>query len=245
MGFPKLDTPIYEVRLISNNKKIRIRPFLVKEQKLFLMASESNDVNEVIKTIKQVLKSCILDDIDIDSLPIFDLEFLFLNLRARSVDEVVDLKYKCNNKVTKEDGTIAPCGNLVEFSINLLEIKPTLHKEHTNKIELTKNFGMLLNYPTFDIIEKYEERINNPELVVEILADCIEYVYDAESIHYAKNQTKEEIIEFIENLQQKDLVKIKTFFDTIPELKHDMHFKCQKCGYEEDITIKGLQNFFV
>ena len=245
MAFPKLDVPVYEVKLISTGKKIRIRPFLIKEQKLFLMASESKDVNEIMSTIKQVLRNCILDDIDIDKLPTFDLEYLFLNLRARSVDEVVELKYKCNNKVEKEEGKTASCGNLVELSINLLEIKPTIHPEHSTKVPLTEKFGIVLRYPTFNIIEKYNDRANNPDLIVEILAECIEYVYDSDTIHYSKDQTKEEIMEFVDNLQQKDLEKLKKFFDTVPELKKDIHFKCNKCGYEEDITIKGLQNFFV
>jgi len=245
MAFPKLDTPIYDVKLISTGKKIRIRPFLIKEQKLFLMASESNDEGEILKTVKQVLKNCILDDINIDELPIFDIEFLFLNLRARSVDEIVELKYKCNNKKIKEDGNTSTCGNLVEFSVNLLEITPTLNEKHTTKIELTENVGIMMKYPTFNIIEKYESVNNNPELIVEIISECIDYVYDKDNIHYAKDQTKEEILEFIDNLQQKDLEKIKLFFDTIPELKKVLKFKCEKCGYEEDITVKGIQSFFV
>ena len=104
MALPKLDVPIYEVKLISTGKPVRFRPFLVKEQKLFLMAAESEDPKETINTIRQVLKNCVLDDIDIDALPTFDLEFLFMNMRARSVEEVVDLKYKCNNVVKNEEG---------------------------------------------------------------------------------------------------------------------------------------------
>ena len=241
---PKLDVPIYEVKLISTGKTIRFRPFLVKEQKLFLMASESTDPKETINTIRQVLKNCILDELDIDSLPTFDLEFLFMNLRARSVEEVVDLKYKCNNIVKNDKGEDTTCTGSVEFKLNLLEIEPIKDPNHTNKIQLTDNLGVALKYPSFDMIQKYESKSEN-EIMAGVLTDCIDYVFDNDQIYYAKDQTKEELDEFIDNLQQKDLEKIKVFFDTMPEIKKDVHFKCPKCLYEEDIQIKGLQSFFV
>jgi hypothetical protein len=241
---PKLDVPIYEVKLISTGKTIRFRPFLVKEQKLFLMASEATDPKETINTIRQVLKNCILDELDIDSLPTFDLEFLFMNLRARSVEEVVDLKYKCNNIVKNDKGEDITCTGSVEFKLNLLEIEPIKDPNHTNKIQLTENLGIALKYPSFDMIQKYESKSEN-EIMAGVLTDCIDYVFDNDQIYYAKDQTKEELDEFIDNLQQKDLEKIKVFFDTMPEIKKDVHFKCPKCLYEEDIQIKGLQSFFV
>ena len=241
---PKLDVPIYEVKLISTGKTIRFRPFLVKEQKLFLMASESTDPKETINTIRQVLKNCILDELDIDSLPTFDLEFLFMNLRARSVEEVVDLKYKCNNIVKNDKGEDTTCTGSVEFKLNLLEIEPIKDPNHTNKIQLTENLGIALKYPSFDMIQKYESKSEN-EIMAGVLTDCIDYVFDNDQIYYAKDQTKEELDEFIDNLQQKDLEKIKVFFDTMPEIKKDVHFKCPKCLYEEYIQIKGLQSFFV
>ena len=241
---PKLDVPIYEVKLISTGKTIRFRPFLVKEQKLFLMASEATDPKETINTIRQVLKNCILDELDIDSLPTFDLEFLFMNLRARSVEEVVDLKYKCNNIVKNDKDEDITCTGSVEFKLNLLEIQPIKDPNHTNKIQLTENLGIALKYPSFDMIQKYESKSEN-EIMAGVLTDCIDYVFDNDQIYYAKDQTKEELDEFIDNLQQKDLEKIKVFFDTMPEIKKDVHFKCPKCLYEEDIQIKGLQSFFV
>jgi hypothetical protein len=241
---PKLDVPIYEVKLISTGKTIRFRPFLVKEQKLFLMASEATDPKETINTIRQVLKNCILDELDVDSLPTFDLEFLFMNLRARSVEEVVDLKYKCNNIVKNDKDEDTTCTGSVEFKLNLLEIEPIKDPNHTNKIQLTENLGIALKYPSFDMIQKYESKSEN-EIMAGVLTDCIDYIFDNDQIYYAKDQTKEELDEFIDNLQQKDLEKIKVFFDTMPEIKKDVHFKCPKCSYEEDIQIKGLQSFFV
>jgi hypothetical protein len=241
---PKLDVPIHSVNLISTGKPIRFRPFLVKEQKLFLMASESEDPNEMIGVIRQVLKNCVLDEIDVDSLPTFDLEFLFMNLRARSVEEIVDLKYKCNNVVLNDKGESDACTGVVDFKVNLLEIEPTKNPEHTNKIQLTENLGVVLKYASFDMIQKYEDK-SEGEIMSSMLVDCVDYIYDKDQIYYAKDVSREELVEFVDNLQQKDLEKIKVFFDTLPEIKKDVHFKCPKCLYEEDIQIKGLQSFFV
>ena len=236
---PKLDVPIYNIKLISTGQDIRIRPFLVKEQKLFLMASETEDSKETINTIRQVLKNCILDEVDVDNLPTFDLEYLFMNLRARSVEEVVNLKYKCNNNIKNDKGEETVCNGSVEFDVNLLEVIPTTHAEHTNKFQLTEKIGICLRYPTFEMIQKYEGMDEN-----DIIVDCIEYLFDSEQIYYSKDSTRKELEEFVESMQQKDLEKIKVFFDTMPEIKKDVHFKCPKCGYEEDMVIRGLQNFF-
>jgi len=241
---PKLDVPIYEVKLISTGKPIRFRPFLVKEQKLFLMASESEDAKETINVIRQVLKNCVLDEIDVDGLPTFDLEYLFMNMRARSVDEVVDLKYKCNNVIKKDKDEDVRCEGTVGFKFNLLEIQPTIHEDHKNKINLTENLGICLKYPTFEMVKKYEDMDEN-QVLTHVLVDCIDYIFDQDQIYYAKDSTREELEEFIDNLQQKDLEKFKDFFDKMPEIKKDVKFKCPKCDYEEDITIKGMQNFFV
>ena len=240
---PKLDVPIYSVTLLSTGKEVRIRPFLVKEQKLFLMAAESEDSKETINTIKQVLKNCVLDDVDIDSLPTFDLEYLFMNLRARSVEEVVNLKYKCNNTVKNDKGEDVVCNGTVEFDVNLLEIQPTKHTEHTNKFMLNDKIGICLKYPTFEMVQKYEQMDEN-DIMVNILMDCIDYLYDDEQVYYAKDSSRKELEEFVDSMQQKDLEKIREFFDTMPEIKKDIHFHCPKCGYEEEMVIKGLQNFF-
>jgi hypothetical protein len=241
---PKLDVPMYTVNLISTGKPVRFRPFLVKEQKLFLMASESQDSNEMVSVIRQVLKNCVLDEIDVDALPTFDLEYLFMNLRARSVEELVDLRYKCNNTVKDDSGEEKKCSGVVEFKMNLLEVQPTKHTNHKNKIQLTENLGIAFKYPTFEMIQKYE-KMNEGEIMMNILVDCIDFIYDKDQVYYAKDSTRQELEDFVDNLQQKDLEKFKEFFDTMPEIKKDVHFACPKCGYEEDITIKGMQNFFV
>jgi Ribonuclease G/E len=133
---------------------------------------------------------------------------------------------------------------VVDFKLNILEIEPSKDPNHTNKIQITENLGICMKYPTFEMIEKYENA-NENEIISKIIADCVDYIYDKEQIYWAKDSTREELEEFIDNLQQKNLEKIKQFFDTMPEIKKNIHFKCPKCSYEEDITLKGMQSFFV
>jgi hypothetical protein len=241
---PKIDVPIYDLKLISNGKKVRFRPFTVKEEKLFLMAVESNDSDSAMNTIKQVLNNCVIDELNLESLPIFDLEYLFIHLRAKSIGEEVKLRYRCNNQVQKED-RVDSCGNSVEMNFNLLEIQPTKNESHTNKIELENNLGVVFKYPSFETLQKYKEGNNEIEIIINMIIDCIDYIYDADQIYYAKDSTEEELREFVESLQTKQLEKIKMFFDTMPKLQKKLNFKCNKCGYEEEIEVEGIQNFFV
>jgi hypothetical protein len=235
---PKIDVPIYDLKLVSLNKKIRFRPFTVKEEKLFLMATESEDAESVLNTIKQVVNNCVLDDVKIDSLPIFDLEYLFLNLRARSISEVVTLKYKCNNDVEDKK-----CGNIVQFDMNLLEIKPEKVEQHNNKIEINDKLGIVMKYPNFALIEKYKDS-QDVNAIINLIIDCIDYIYDEEGMYYSKDTPREEIEIFIDSLQTKELEKLKNFFDTMPKVKKKLDFKCNKCGHEEQIDVEGVQSFF-
>jgi len=242
---PKIDVPIYNVKLLSTGKSLRFRPFTVKEEKLFLMANEGEDLTTVVDTIKQILNNCLLDEFDIDSLPLFDIEHLFLNIRARSIGEVVNLKYKCNNDVldeeTKEE---KKCNNVVQIDLNVLDIQPKKQEGHTNKIEITEKLGIMMKYPNFETLKKFKD-VEEADSIIKMTVSCIEYVYDADKIYYAKDTTEEELVEFVESMQSKDLERIKTFFDTMPKVKKDVDFKCNKCGHEEKIEIEGIQNFFV
>jgi len=241
---PKIDVPVYELKLISSGKIIRFRPFLVKEQKLLLMATQSEDPKDSLNVVKQISKNCILDDIDIESLPVFDLEFIFLNLRARSINEIVNLQYKCNNKIKDEKNEEVTCGSLEKFDINLLEIEPNKNPNHDKKMMLTEKLGIVMKYPTFEIISNLKSQTEE-EILIELLINCIDYVFDGDQIYYSKDVSKEELVEFIDNLQQKDLEKIQQFFETAPKIKKDLSFNCRKCGYKENIVLEGLQNFFV
>ena len=237
---PKIDVPVYSIKILSTNKDVKFRPFTVKEEKLFLMANESSDIDTIIDTTKQVLNNCIISDLDIETLPIFDIEYLFLNIRARSVSEVVELNFKCNNNIPTEEDKDNKCNHLVKFSLNVLDIKPTNKKKVENKIQLTDNIGVIMRYPNFNTMKKY-----GSDDIIKMTADCIDSVYDKEQIYYSKDTTEEERIEFIESLQSKDLEKIKEFFDNMPKLSKNLDFKCGKCGYKEEIVVQGIENFFV
>jgi hypothetical protein len=240
---PKLDVPIYDLTLPLSKKKIQIRPFLVKEEKIFLMAVEANDQESTLSSVKQIVNNCCLtEDVDIDNLPMSDLEFIFFNLRARSIGETVELKYKCNNKIhVGEEEKV--CGNLVDISMNLLEIKPEIPENHTNKIELSDTMGVVMKYPTFKLIEKLKN-LNDTEILMETIINCIDYIYDADEIYYTKDVAKKELNEFIESMNRKQFKKLEEFFESIPKITKEVDFDCKKCGYKEKIVLEGIQNFF-
>jgi hypothetical protein len=243
MALPKIDVPIFDVKLFSTNKKVKFRPFTVKEEKLFLIASETDEPQSTITTIKQVLNNCILDDTDIESLPLFDIEMLFLNLRARSISEIVSLKYKCNNNIVEEDGKEHKCNNQVEIDVNVLDIVPEVGENHSNKIEINSKLGLVMKYPKMDVMANMDKQ-ENIDSVLNLIVGCIDYIYDDEKLYYAKDSTTEELVDFLETLQSKDLENIKQFFDTMPKMKKTLDFSCRKCGYQEKIDVEGIQNFF-
>lgn len=241
---PKIDVPIYTVKLLSTGKPVRFRPFTVKEEKLFLMTNETDDVKAILETTKQVLNNCLLDEVDIENLPMFDIENIFLNIRARSVGEIIKLNYKCNNIVTDEKGEDSKCDNLVNIELNVLEIKPEENGQHDKKIVISENVGIVMKYPSFKLFENVNLS-DDPNSIIETALKCIDYIYDKDNIYYSKDIPKQELDEFIDSLQSKDLEKIKKFFETMPKLKKQVHFKCKKCEYEENINVEGIESFFV
>ena len=202
------------------------------------MATQSDDEKEMVTTIRQVIKNCLIDELNLETLPAFDLEYLFLNIRAKSVNEVVEVRYKCNNTVDEK-----VCGNYEKFEINLSEVKPTISDEHSKQIMLRDDLGMMMKYPTFEMLYEITGKTEE-EIVFEILPKCIDYIFDNDMKYPVKDTPAEELNEFLDNLQQKDMEKIQQFFSTIPRLKTEVKFQCKKCKYEEDITVEGLQSFF-
>jgi hypothetical protein len=156
----------------------------------------------------------------------------------------VNLKYNCNNKIKNDKDEEKECGNVVDFDLNLLEIEPTKFDSHTNKIELNENLGVVMKYPTFNMMDKLNLQSNDMDQILDVIINCIDYIYDKDNLYYSKDSTKEELIEFIESMQQTDLEKIQQFFDTLPKLKKELDFNCNKCGYHEKITVEGIQSFF-
>jgi hypothetical protein len=241
---PKIDVPIYDLKLLSTGEKIRFRPFTVKEEKLFLMAAEAGDLKSITDTVKQVINNCVLDKLDIDELPLFDIEQIFLQLRSKSIGELVNLKYRCNNLIKDESEEEKKCNTVVEIDVNINDIIPEFEKTDKNKIEITENLGVVMKYPNFKIFESFDSE-DETESILNTIINCIDYIYDKETLYYAKDSTKEELSEFVESLQTKDLHKFKEFFDTTPKLRKNISFKCPKCSYEEDVLVEGIESFFV
>jgi len=240
MALPKIDAPVYDLILPLSKKKISYRPFLVKEQRNLMMAMESNEPETIEKNIKQVLHNCTLtEDLDIDSLPIVDVEYYFIQLRARSVGEVVENKYKCENVV--ED---TPCGNLMDANFNLLEIQVNQDPDTKDEIQLTDNIFIKLRYPTFSVLNSSKNIDNATDLVFEMILDSIEHIFDGEQFFYAKESSKEELVEFVESLNTTQFGKIEEFFSNLPTLNKKIEMDCKKCGFHHIIDVEGLENFF-
>lgn len=240
MPLPKIDTPVFDLVLPLSKKKIKFRPFLVKEQKNLLMAMESGDRETIEKNVKQVLQNCTLtEDVDIDKLPVIDIEFYFLNLRARSVGEVVENKYRCDNEVEGNK-----CGNVMEVAVNLLDLKVTNITENNDLIQLTNDVFVKLKYPEFSVLKSISDKSEVADIAFEMVAESVEYVFDGEQYYYSNEVPKEELIEFIESLSQQQFSKIEEFFTNLPKLEKKIEMKCSRCGFQHMLDIEGLESFF-
>lgn len=240
MSLPKLDVPSYEITLPLSKKVVKFRPFLVKEQKNLLMAMESNESSTVHTTIKDILNNCTLTEgINLDTLPIIDVEYYFINLRAKSVGEVVNSRYRCNNEV---DGKV--CNNIMEVDVNLMDVKPTQENPAEPEIKLTNKIIVKMKYPEFGVVKDSLKYENVNEITFNMIANSIEYIYDGEQFYYAHESSTEELMEFVEGMNQQQFAKVEEFFNNLPELKHTVNVKCNKCGFEHKIDVQGLESFF-
>ena len=240
---PKIDVPLYEITLPLLQKKIRIRPFLVKEEKILMMAMESEDSDAVLLAIKQIVNNCCVDPIDVDDLPILDLEYMFLQLRSRSIGEIIDLQYRCNNNAPTDEEPEKKCGSIIKLSFNALEVEPEKDQAHDAKIQLTPKLGVMMKYPTFKMMNTIKN-LSEAETVAKMIVECVDYIYDTDSVYYAKDASEKELIEFVDSLTREQFSKIQEFFDTIPKMRKHLNFKCGKCGYEEEVVLEGIQSFF-
>jgi hypothetical protein len=235
---PKIEHPIHEVYLKSLGKKIKYRPFLVKEEKLLLIAKEAEDINELVKCIKQIITNCCLEEIDVDALPTFDIEMFFLHLRINSIGENAQMIYTCNNIV--EGNT---CNHKTEFDLELKNVDYVIHPTHTNIIKLNNNIGMKFNYPTLNIPEAALND-NFEENAYEIVSEYLDSIFDEDQVYKAKDISKEELINFFDNLSLEHVQKIKNFFATSPKVSLKQMVKCGKCEDEKEVEVEGILNFF-
>ena len=237
MALPIIETPRYELTLPSSDVQVQFRPFIVKEEKVLLIAMESKDNNEIINATKDILKACTFEKLDIDTLPMFDIEYLLLQIRGKSVGEVAKFKVICpDDKQTPTD---------VELDLSIINVQ--VDDEHSNKVVIDekRELGLVLNYPSLGITKAgFDVNKENVETMFKVVANCIDHIYEGEKTYPAKDSTQKELITFLEGLSQEAFLKIKKFFDTMPQLRHEVEVTNPKTGIVSKVTFKGLQDFF-
>jgi hypothetical protein len=233
MSLPTLVVPTFPVKLFSQPKPISVRPYLVKEEKLLMIAQQGEDPDEIENAVRQIIKNCTFEKIDSAILPSFDLEYLFLQLRAKSVNNVINLKFRCQHQVAEK-----PCGNIVEIAIDINDIKLTVPEGHTNRIMLNEEMGVVLKYPT-------DKALTTGTDIAVALPQVLSQVFTTKGdVYEIADSTPQEIATFVESLTIVQVDKLREFFVTMPRLEHTFKFACTKCGYTDDLTLRGLQDFF-
>ena len=236
MALPKLTTPTYELEVPSTDEKIKYRPFLVREEKILLMALESGKNEDIINAVKDIVSECTFGKVDLGSMPMFDVEYIFLNIRAKSVGEVSTLQLLCpDDKET-----------YANVDVDLSEVKVHVDEGHTSKIELTDEMGLVMTYPTIDSFAKTGVTEITASNMLEVISSCIAQIYDkgGEEVFEAKDQTQEELTEFVEQLNTKQFLDLQKFFDTMPKLKHMVEIENPKTKVKTKVALQGLNDFF-
>ena len=236
MALPKIDVPIYELTVPSTDEKIKYRPFLVKEEKLLLIAMESGENSDILRAVKDIVDSCTFNKMKIGNMPMFDVEYIFLQIRSKAVGEVSTLRVLCLDDMK----TYAK----VEVDLNEIEVQVT--DAHTNKIELTDKMGVIMKYPTVDSFVENKIDDISPANMLDVIITCIDKIYDkkGEEVYDAKDSTKQELIDFVEQMNTTQFADVQKFFDTMPSLTHEITVKNPKTKKESKVTLNGLNDFF-
>lgn len=236
MSLPMMKTPMYSVKIPSTEQKVTFRPFLVREEKALLLAQQSESIEVMTNTLKEIITNCVKEKINIDSLAVFDVEYLFTQIRAKSVGETVDLIFTCAHCEQEK--------NKVKLGIDLTTIQVVKDPEHTNRIHLFDECGVIMRYPNLETFRKADGKEEDINAVMELVIDCIESIYNGDEVFYAKEQTKQELEEFIMNLTKEQFDKIESFFVSIPKFKHNIEFDCPVCGAHNETVLEGTASFF-
>ena len=236
MALPILETATYELTLPSADVVVKYRPFLVKEEKVLLQALESNNDVEIKNAIKDIVSTCTFGQIDASKLPTFDLEYVFLQVRSKSVGEVAKIRLLCPDDketyVTKE--------------IDLSKVEVQVDDEHTNEIKISDKIKMIMKYPTIDTVDpKTNVKGMKTQQVFDMITGCIHSIIDGEKEHFVKDYTKDELNKFIESLDRKSFDNLNKFFETMPQLRHEIEVENPKTKVKSKIVLKGAQDFFV
>lgn len=228
------DTPTFELILPSNGKKVEYRPFLVKEEKILLVASESKNDKEIYRAMQDVVRACTFGKLDINDSAMVDIEYLFIKIRAKSVGETAKPQLKCSK-----------CQVLNEISINIDALEPKRDPKHITKIDLVKDKVVVeMRHPRFSDIERMQGIESQTERMFMLMALCIEKIHTPETTFVTKELDINEVVDFLEKLTQNQFKTISTFFETMPQLTEEVNYKCKACAAEETVVLKGAQDFF-
>ena len=238
MSLPKINTPEYKLNIPSTDEEITYRPFLVKEEKLLLIAHETGDEKATFSAIKELIKSCVTQELAVDTLPMFDIEYVFLNIRAKSVGEIAKLKIVCpDDEVTT-----------VDVEVDLTKINVEMDENHNPRIELTDNIGILMSYPSLDIVQEHAVEAGAGDRATEslfnMIVECMYQIWEGEEVQDASDFSRKEKMEFLESLSHLQFEKIQNFFETMPALKHKIKVTNPKTKKKSTVTLQGIQSFF-
>jgi len=234
MALPTMDLPTYDLEVPSTKKKIKFRPFLVKEEKVLLIALESENEKSIRDAVFGLLKACISTRIKLENLATFDLEYIFLNIRAVSVGEIVPMNITCRDDEETQ----------VQYNLNLTEAKVLFPEGHTNKIMLSDDLGVIMKYPSFDGFIEGQFAQSKDMDVIKVVAESIDQIFQGDEVFDESTTSKKEFLQFVESLTNKQLEKVQKFFETSPRLEHTFKITNPKTGVESEYTLRGLQSFF-
>jgi T4 bacteriophage base plate protein len=244
---PKIDLPIFDVTLPSTGKVIKCRPYLVKEEKLLLMAAESGEADDILNATKQIVQNCVLDEkFDVESTPLFDIDFIFVSIRAKSVGEKIDISFQCNAEVpsSEDPETSVYCRTTFSVPISLNDVEVIKDDALKNKIQLSDNLGVIMKYPTFSVPRQFGPRDNEIERSVKVIAGCIHEIFDKEQVYSTKDITFSQLCEFVDNLTKEQYAKLKHWTDNIPKIRVSVHAPCPKCGFMHNYISEDVLSFF-
>jgi hypothetical protein len=232
---PKQNAVRYEVVIPSTGKKHKFRPFTVREEKALLLAKESEDINNKVATLKTVIEACVEPKIDADKLAYFDIHYLMVMLRTKSVGEHVRLMFECG---------ACPRTEGINMDLDLTKLEVIRDPKHTTKIQLFDDVGVVMKYPSVQQIELLEEINEDPVKVIDLVAELIDFIYDKEEIHHGSEQSREDLLDFIYDLTKDQFATLTEFLRTMPKIRHTAEFKCPDCGEEHKRDIEGFSSFF-
>ena len=236
MALPTMDLPSYELEVPSTKKKIKIRPFLVKEEKVLLLALESEDEKNIRDAVLGLLKACIQSRVKVETLSTFDLEYIFLNIRAVSVGEIIEMNVTCQDDNETQ----------LKYNLNLTDVQVIFPEGHSNKIMLTDTTGVIMRYPSFDrfVQGSFSSVSYDEDGIIKLIAECIDQIFQGDEVYDDSTTSKKEFVQFVESLTNSQLEKVQKFFESAPRLEHTFKVTNPNTGVESKYILRGLQNFF-